>query len=104
MAGNRVGKSVQAMMEFYNRFDEDKYGTDGGPLHDPCTIAYLLDPTLFEGKSVNVTVETQSELTMGQTVTDFWGVTERAPNATWIHGVNADGFFDLLNTHLARLP
>jgi purine nucleosidase len=102
--GNRVGKSVRAMMEFYNRLDEDKYGTDGGPLHDPCTIAYLLDPTLFEGKSVNVTIETQSELTMGQTVTDFWGVTERAPNAIWIHGVNANGFFELLNTHLARLP
>ncbi len=102
--GNRVGKSVQAMMEFYNRFDEEKYGTDGGPLHDPCTIAYLLNPTLFRGKSVNVTIETQSELTMGATVTDFWGVTDRAPNAVWVHGVNADGFFDLLNAKIARLP
>jgi len=102
--GNRVGKSVQAMMEFYNRFDEEKYGTDGGPLHDPCTIAYLLDPALFTGKSVNVTIETQLELTMGQTVTDFWGVTDRAPNTNWIHGVDAAGFFELLNAHLARLP
>lgn len=102
--GNKVGKSVQAMMEFYNRFDEEKYGTDGGPLHDPCTIAYLLDPTLFHGKSVNVTVETQSELTMGATVTDYWDVTDRAANALWVHGVNADAFFELLNDRLARLP
>ncbi|MDA0369078.1 MAG: nucleoside hydrolase [Proteobacteria bacterium] len=102
--GNVTGNAVKAMMEFYNRFDEDKYGTDGGPLHDPCTIAYLLAPDLFSGKAVNVTVETQSELTMGATVTDFWRVTERGHNATWIHGVNADGFFDLLNQRIARLP
>ncbi|NQV79849.1 MAG: nucleoside hydrolase [Alphaproteobacteria bacterium] len=102
--GNVTGGAVKAMMEFYNRFDEDKYGTDGGPLHDPCTIAYLLAPDLFTGKAVNVTVETQSELTMGATVTDFWRVTERGHNATWVHSVDADGFFELLNQRIARLP
>ncbi len=102
--GNETGKAVQAMLEFYNRYDREKYGTDGGPLHDPCTIAYLLEPDLFAGKAINVTVETQSELTMGATVADIWNVTDRAANATWIHGVNADGFFDLLNRKLATLP
>lgn len=102
--GNKTGTAVQAMLEFYNRYDEEKYGTDGGPLHDPCTIAYLLDPGLFWGKDINVTIETQSELTMGATVADIWQVTERRPNAKWIHGVDADGFFTLLNEKLARLP
>ncbi len=102
--GNKTGTAVQAMLEFYNRYDEEKYGTDGGPLHDPCTIAYLLEPDLFSGKEINVAIETQSELTMGATVADIWHVTERDANATWMHGVNADGFFDLLNRKLAALP
>ena len=45
------------------------------PLHDPCVIAYLLKPDLFEGRHVNVSIETGSELTIGMTVVDYWGVT-----------------------------
>lgn len=101
--GTRVGRNVRRMLEFFNRYDVEKYGTDGGPLHDPCTVAYLLEPGLFEGKRVNVVVETESELTMGETVVDFWGVTDREPNVEWIHGVEADGFFELLTERLARL-
>ena len=49
-------------------------------------------------------IETQSELTMGMTVADWWGVTDRPANATFIGDLNADGFFDLLTQRLARLP
>ncbi len=58
------------MLEFFERFDEAKYGSEGGPLHDPCVIAYLLKPELFKGKHVNVAIETASELTRGMTVVD----------------------------------
>jgi len=81
----------------------EKYGLEGGPLHDPCVIAYLLHPELFTGKLVNVTVETGSELTMGMTVADWWGMSSRPRNARWIRGVDADGFFDLLVDRLSRL-
>ncbi|MGR3607343.1 MAG: nucleoside hydrolase, partial [Sulfitobacter sp.] len=36
-------------------------------------------------------------------VADWWGVTDRAPNATFMNGIDADGFFDLLTARLARL-
>ena len=75
----------------------------GGPLHDPCTIAYLLRPALFEGKHVNVAVEIHSELTIGQTVVDFWGVTDRPANTNWIHTADAAGFYALLVECLAKL-
>lgn len=101
--GTPVARTVKSMLEFYNRHDSKKYGTDGGPLHDPCTIAWLLRPSLFEGKHVNVTIETSSELTMGATVVDFWGATDRAPNVLWMHAVDADGFFELLTERLATL-
>ena len=102
-AGNEAGRVVQRMLEFYNRHDVAKYGTDGGPLHDPCTIAYLLRPGLFEGKLVNIEVETHSELTIGETAVDFWGVTGKPPNANWLHAIDADGFFDLLVERIGRL-
>ena len=56
--GTRVGVATAEMLEFFERFDEQKYGTDGGPLHDPCVIAYLLKPELFEGRHCNVAIET----------------------------------------------
>lgn len=91
-----TGTAVVGMMEFFNRFDSEKYGTEGAPLHDPCTIAYLLKPDLFKGKMCNVEVETESPLTMGHTAVDFWGVTDRPKNANWLYQVDADGFFALL--------
>ncbi|HTV67910.1 MAG TPA: nucleoside hydrolase [Rhizobiaceae bacterium] len=100
--GSKVGKATAQMLDFFERFDESKYGTDGGPLHDPCVIAYLLKPKLFAGREVNVTVETASELTMGMTVIDWWGVTKRPKNATVMRDIDADGFFELLVERLGR--
>ena len=100
---NNSGPAVAQMMDFFERFDEQKYGTDGGPLHDPCVIAWLLQPELFTSRYVNVAVECESELTMGMTVVDWWRVTERMPNATVCRGINSDGFFDLLTERLAKL-
>lgn len=101
--GNAVGVAVAEMTDFFERFDLEKYGSDGAPLHDPCTIAYLLEPALFTGRHVNVEIETASELTMGMTVADWWRVTGRAPNAMFMGDVNADRFFTLLTERLARL-
>ena len=99
--GNKVADAAHAMLDFYDRHDMEKYGTDGGPLHDPCTIAYLLDPALFTTKQCNVTVEISSELTMGHTAVDLWGVTDRPRNTAWITHANAEGFYDLLVERLA---
>lgn len=101
--GTRVGEAIAQMLEFFERFDEEKYGTDGGPLHDPCVIAYLLKPELFKGRSCNVAVETASELTMGMTVIDWWGVTKRPKNAMVMRDIDSDGFFALLTERLGRL-
>jgi purine nucleosidase len=102
--GNRAGAATAELLDFFERYDEAKYGSDGGPLHDPCTVAWLLRPELFAGRRVNVEVETMSELTMGMTVVDWWGVTRRPANALVLRDVDADGFFDLLFERLARLP
>ncbi|MFD1341856.1 nucleoside hydrolase [Litorisediminicola beolgyonensis] len=101
--GSAVGHAVAEMTDFFERFDKEKYGSQGAPLHDPCVIAHLLRPETFSGRRINVEIETRSELTLGMTVADWWGVTDRAPNAHFIGDLDADGFFSLLTERLARL-
>ncbi|MDI4634522.1 nucleoside hydrolase [Pelomonas sp. V22] len=102
--GNRVGEAAAAWMEFFERFDEEKYGQEGGPLHDPCVIAWLLKPELFTGRRCNVEIETGSELTLGMSVVDWWGVTRRPQNALVLGGIDADGYFRLITERLGVLP
>ena len=100
--GNPAAVATAGMLGFFNRHDMKKYKSLGAPLHDPCTVAWLLQPDLFELKSCNISIETQSELTMGHTAVDFWGVTDRPINADWAYEVDDDGFFALLLERLAR--
>jgi purine nucleosidase len=102
--GNRSGVVTAEMLEFFERFDEQKYGWEGGPLHDPCVIAYLLKPDLFHGRHINVVIETQSELTRGMTVADYWGVTGRVRNVNYLRSGDPDAFYALLTERIARLP
>tara|TARA_B100000965_G_scaffold58094_1_gene44262 strand:- start:54 stop:995 length:942 start_codon:yes stop_codon:yes gene_type:complete len=100
--GNSVSTATANMLKFFARYDSEKYGIDGAPLHDPCTIAWLLNQDLFSGKECNVRIETESPLTLGHTSVDFWGVEGNIPNATWMQDVDDDGFYDLLINRLRR--
>ncbi|MDO5631055.1 MAG: nucleoside hydrolase [Paracoccus sp. (in: a-proteobacteria)] len=101
---NRCGPAVASWTDFFERYDREKYGSEGAPLHDPCTIAWLLRPDLFSGREINVEIETKGEFTLGMTVADWWRVSDRAPNALFMRDVDAAGFFDLLTERIARLP
>ncbi|NEX45146.1 nucleoside hydrolase [Pseudotabrizicola algicola] len=101
--GTEPGRMVAEWTDFFERFDKQKYGSAGAPLHDPCVIAYLLRPALFEGRHINVEIETTSELTLGMTVADWWRVTKRPANALFIGALDAGAFFDLLTERIARL-
>lgn len=102
--GNRSGAAVAAMLGFSERFDVEKYHWEGAPLHDPCVTAFVLRPEIFEGRSVNVAIETASPLTRGMTVCDYWGVTDRPKNAVWVRSGDSDAYFALLTERIGRLP
>jgi len=80
-----------------------RFGPGLTPLHDPCTVAWLLRPHLFEAQSVPVAVETAGALTLGATVVDWWGVTGHPPNAQWVTKADGDGVIDLLIERIAQL-
>jgi purine nucleosidase len=101
---NRCGRAVAALLASFERRRRSKFGTRATALHDPSVIAYLLDPKLFDGREVNVAIETESPLTIGMTVVDWWGVTGRPANARFMTRVDAGGLYELLTQRLAHLP
>ena len=101
--GTPAGDAVAGMLGFSDRHDRSKYGLEGGPLHDPTVITYLLSPDLFEGKEVAVEIETAPGPTQGMTVVDWWGVTGREPNALVMSDIDDDRFYDLLVERIGRL-
>lgn len=98
-----IGKVAAELLTVYGTYDAEKYGMVGSPLHDPCVIAYLLQPDLFTGEQRFVAIETHSELTLGRTVVDLWQQSLQSPNAKVLQTVNASGVYDLLIDRLAQL-
>ena len=94
---NPVAQCVADLLDFFMIYHRDpKWGFAGAPLHDPCTIAWLLAPALFHGQDCWVGIETQGRHTVGMTVVDRYGLTGRPANARVLLGLDRVGFIDLL--------
>jgi purine nucleosidase len=101
--GTPAGDAVAGMLDFFDRYDVEKYEIEGAPLHDPCVIAYLLQPELFSGRKCHVAIATDDGPTIGMTLVDWWDVTPDPPNAMVMRHVDADRFFALLVERIGRL-
>ena len=101
--GGRCGSAVADLLDFFNQYDMSKYGWDGAPLHDPCTIAWLIEPSIFSGREMSVAVDINDGSNLGRTVADWYAVTDEKPNATVITDGDSDRFFDLIVERLATL-
>ena len=102
-AGGEPAHRLAALLRPAGRSRSARFGPDRLPIHDPCTIAWLLQPELFRSEPVPVTVETEGVHTLGTTVVDWWGVTGEPPNANWITEVDGEGVLDLLIDRIGRL-
>lgn len=93
---NSVAQFVNDLLTFFAKTYKDVFGFDGPPIHDACTIAYLINPSIFELKHVHVGIETKGELTYGMTVVDTLGVTGNEPNVHFASRLDSDKFWDLM--------
>ncbi|MBM7046033.1 MULTISPECIES: nucleoside hydrolase [Rhizobium] len=98
----RISETLAELMAFWDRNDVRRYGSRGGPLHDPLVIAYLLAPHLFQTERARVFVEHESELCMGQTVADWYGKSGLEPNADIVTKVDAEGIIQFFLDRLSR--
>ncbi|MGI9485815.1 MAG: nucleoside hydrolase [Geminicoccaceae bacterium] len=102
--GTEVSEAVHGLLTFYNIFDQAKGEGHGAPLHDPCAIAYVMRPDLFDGRDCRVEIDIASEASMGRTLVDWRQRSESPANTFVVDQIDADGFFELLTERLARLP
>lgn len=102
--GTEVSRAAVGLLTFYNIYDQAEGEGHGAPLHDPCAIAYVMQPGLFAGRHCHVEIDITSEASMGRTLVDWRGRGQGTPNAMVIDQIDGDGFFSLLTERLARLP
>lgn len=101
--GNDTGRVFADMSVFFEKVYREIYGFSGSALHDPCTIAWLLRPDLFETRKMRVDVDTNSGVSFGRTVHDIWNIGKKGCHTEVALKADADGFFLLLKDLLATL-
>jgi inosine-uridine nucleoside N-ribohydrolase len=95
-------RAVEGWMEFFGSSYQRIHGEWAPPVHDPCTIALLIDPGLMRLVDTFVAVETQGRWTRGATVVDLNGRFGRPPNARVALELDAPRFWDLVLAALER--
>lgn len=95
-----LAEAAATLLDFANSHEHYRAPGPGAPLHDPCTIAWLLRPDLFELARARIAVETDAVLTLGATAVEFRLDAGVAPRAKWATRVDAEGVFTLLAQRL----
>ena len=99
---NPVAHAFAGLLNFFELYHENpKWGFKGAPLHDPCTIAWLLHPEWFQTEKMNVDVETTGTLTRGETVCDAYQLTGKPQNTEVLLNLNREAFIQLIADSLS---
>lgn len=94
---NPVAHAFYGLLNFFERYHEaPKWGFKGAPLHDPCTITWLIHPEWFTSERMNVDVETAGELTRGETVCDYYELTGKPKNTEVLLGIQREKFIQFI--------
>ena len=98
------GRCLAALCDIQNSISPSpRLGGLGAPLHDPCTIAWLIRPGLFTSRDCSAHVELTAGASRGRTVIDRWGRTDAPANVSVLESMDADGFFDLMTERMCKL-
>jgi purine nucleosidase len=102
-AGTPVTQAIAELFAFSSELEPGSANDPGAPLHDPCTIAYLIDPSLFAFKPSYIAVETEGALTLGHSQVEFRKRGDVAYTANWAVSADAARLFDMLLDRVRRL-
>jgi purine nucleosidase/pyrimidine-specific ribonucleoside hydrolase len=96
-------RAVEDWMQFFGSRYERVFGRFAPPVHDPCTVALLIDPDVISCEDTFVAIETDGRWTRGATVVDLHGRFEREPNARVAMELDAPRFWDMVIGAIERL-
>ncbi|MBX3479030.1 MAG: nucleoside hydrolase [Caulobacter sp.] len=94
-------RACATLLRFSRRIEAEQVRGLDAPLHDPCPIAWLLAPELFETVPCEIQVETASPLTLGHTAVEFRLADPAAATIHWVTAADGQGVFDLITERLA---
>lgn len=100
--GNKASDLFVALMRFFNKTQHEVFGWAGGPLHDPITIAYLIDPTVITTKSMYTSIDIRSTESYGRTNCDYFNYTDKEHNSNVAIDIDVDKFWDIIEDNLRR--
>lgn len=96
-AANRPVPTLAAeLLDFFTETYCKVFGFSAAPVHDPCAVAAVIDPTLIKSKPLRVEIELAGQWTRGKTVCDMYNVLGNTPNATVGNGLEVERFWDMV--------
>lgn len=101
--GTGPAKFVRELMDFFAQAYQDHQGFDFPPVHDPCAVAYVIDPTIVSTVKVPVNIELRGTLTLGMTVADFRAPAPPDCNTSVAVDLDHGRFWDLVTDALERI-
>ncbi|MFA6627674.1 MAG: nucleoside hydrolase [Bacilli bacterium] len=99
---NPAGKLFTDLMTFFCKTQKEVFGWEGGPLHDPITIAYLIDPTVLKTKFVNAEVDIRSVKSYGRTNCDMFDYNHWTKNCNVAYEIDVEKFWNIVENCIKR--
>lgn len=100
--GNEASRLFVDLMGHFCKTQKEVFGWEGGPLHDPVTIAYLIDPAVLTTRPMNVQVDVRSVQSYGRTNCDYFGYLGLPATADVAIDIDAARFWDIVEEGLRR--
>ena len=94
--GNKASDLFVDMIEFFTKTQKEVFGWDVPPVHDPTTVAYLIDPSIIETKPMYTEIDIWSPASYGRTICDFYNVTGKESNTEVAVKLDFDKFWNLI--------
>lgn len=98
--GNRASQLFVDLMGHFCKSQKEVFGWEGGPLHDPCTIAWLIDPSLVTLKPMHTTIDLRSTDSYGRTNCDAFGYLKKPANVDVAVDIDVERFWDTIEAAL----
>ncbi len=96
LAGGRVAELLYEPLKKLGEYSEQTMHRDGFPIADAATVAWLLNPEIFEVKPYYVEVDLGGRYTRGCTVTDVNGINGYQPNVVMATGINREAYIKMI--------
>jgi purine nucleosidase len=94
---------VGELLEFFATSYLEAQGFAHPPVHDPCAVAYVIDPSVMTVRKVPLDIELTGTLTLGMTVADFRSPAPADCTTQVAVDLDTDKFWALIEDALRRI-